>query len=294
MGRQSEENLIEPRERYSYICKSNELILSRNNLSLVEQKLVLYLISQIRMEDTELHWYEFHITDFCRICGYNLGGRNYQRIRSVLIGLRDKSWWQRVEGPGGEVKEVTMSWINKAVLEPRKGVIRVRLDDDLVPYLLDLHENFTKYQLIHCLGFKSKYTLALYENLCMIHYHPGFGSYTWKYTRRQLLDLFGISEDRYPEWRDFKRRILDVAVEEINEKSNKLVSYETILSVRKVTAVVITVKEKDFLERISAETRVNRELNESTRMEKSASSRAKAEQDMILNNRATPPWEESK
>ena len=50
------------------VVKANDLIQkSRFNLSLQQQKIVLYLISQITPYDEEFKLYEFSILDFCRI-----------------------------------------------------------------------------------------------------------------------------------------------------------------------------------------------------------------------------------
>ena len=50
------------------VVKSNDLIQkSRFDLSLQEQKIILYLISQITPYDEEFKLYEFSITDFCKI-----------------------------------------------------------------------------------------------------------------------------------------------------------------------------------------------------------------------------------
>ena len=61
------------------VIKSNDLIQrSRFDLSLQEQKIILYLISQITPYDEEFQLYEFSIADFCKICGIDhTSGGNY-------------------------------------------------------------------------------------------------------------------------------------------------------------------------------------------------------------------------
>ena len=58
---------IEIYERDRYVVKANELIQkSRFNLTLQQQKIVLYLISQIERNDKEFKLYSFSIQQFCK------------------------------------------------------------------------------------------------------------------------------------------------------------------------------------------------------------------------------------
>lgn len=66
------------------VIKANELIQrSRFNLSLQEQKVILYLISQIEYADTDFKLYDFSIVDFCRVCGIETdNGKNYINLKT--------------------------------------------------------------------------------------------------------------------------------------------------------------------------------------------------------------------
>jgi hypothetical protein len=56
--------------REKQVVKANDLIQkSRFSLSLLQQKIVLYLISQISTFDTDFKLYEFDIREFCQVCG---------------------------------------------------------------------------------------------------------------------------------------------------------------------------------------------------------------------------------
>ena len=68
------------------VVKSNDLIQkSRFDLSLQEQKIILYLISQITPYDEEFKLYEFSIQDFCNICGIDhTSGGNYADLKKAV------------------------------------------------------------------------------------------------------------------------------------------------------------------------------------------------------------------
>ena len=171
------------------VVKSNDLIQkSRFDLSLQEQKIILYLISQITPYDEEFKLYEFSITDFCKICGIDhTSGGNYADLKNAIKEISDKSIWISIDHD----QETLLRWIEKPYLNKRSGTIKIRLDEDMKPYLLQLKKNFTTYELIFTLRFRSKYSIRLYELISSIHYHT-LESYTRKYTIDELRQLMGI------------------------------------------------------------------------------------------------------
>ena len=110
--------------------------------------------------------------------------------------------------------------------------MQVRLDADMKPYLLQLKNNFTSYELIYTLHFKSKYSIRLYELMKSIHYHE-LETYTRSFTVEELKKL--LDAERYTRYKDFKKRALEPAVNEINEFSDKQLAYEEVKQRNKVT-----------------------------------------------------------
>ena len=92
------------------VVKANELIQkSRFNLSLQQQKIVLYLISQITPYDEDFKLYEFSISEFCRVCGIDeTSGKNYQDLKAAIKEIADKSLWITLED-----EETLLRWIEK-------------------------------------------------------------------------------------------------------------------------------------------------------------------------------------
>lgn len=242
------------------VVKSNDLIQSRHGLSLTEQKAILYVISKIKRTDTELEPYEFSLKDFCAVCGYDRSGRAYSEIRAMLKGLRDRSWWQQL--PDGS--EVTCSWLAKVKLDYSAGSVLVELDRDLKPHLLQLKQKFTEYQLKHCLAFRSRYSMRLYEFVCSIHFHP-LESLQWNFTLEKLREVLGA--EHYTAWKSLKQRALDVAVQEINTYSNKRISYTCKKQGRSVVGIELFINPEDGIETLQSEIRANQRLYESEQLE---------------------------
>jgi len=248
---EQEKNMLTIRDYL--VIKSNELIQSsRYQLSLQEQRIVLYLISKIKPEDIELKEYEFEIADFCRVCGIEPnGGSAYKHIKNVIKALRDKSMWIKKE----DGAETTLAWIDKVTMIANSGKIIVKMDDDMKPYLLQLRKRFTQYELLYTLAMKSQYSIRLYEIL---------KSYEW-----QGSVIFNIDElkntmfaEKYTRFPDFKRYVLDIAMREINDLSDIFVSYEIIKEGRKYAKLSYIIETKeDVNEKMETLARIDEVLN---------------------------------
>ncbi len=248
-----ENNCLELRNKT--VTKANELIQrSRFSLSLQQQKIVLYLISQISPYDEDFKLYEFSIQEFCRVCGINeSSGGNYQDLKEAVKEIADKSLWITIE----EDEETLLRWIEKPYINRKDGVIKIRLDNDMKPFLLQLKQNFTSYELLWTLHFKSKYTVRLYELVKSIHFHE-LCPYERIYTLVELKRLLGA--ETYKTYQAFKERVLNRAVEEINKYSDKNLSYEAIKSGRSVIRIKFTVSSKDSFEAAKIRSDIEKEF----------------------------------
>lgn len=237
------------------VVKSNDLIQkSRFDLSLQEQKIILYLISQITPQDEEFKLYEFSIADFCKICGIDhTSGGNYADLKRAVKEISDKSIWINID----EDQETLIRWIEKPYLNKRSGTIKIRLDEDMKPYLLQLKQNFTSYELIFTLRFRSKYSTRLFELVSSIHYRT-LEEYSREYTINELRRLMGA--ENYKTWQSFKERALIPAVNEINQYSDKNLTYEIIKRGRAVSGVRLIVSSKNTLEALRIRSEIEHEF----------------------------------
>ena len=229
----------------SYIVKSNDLIQkSRFKLSLQQQKVVLYLCSQIQQTDEDFRLYTIPIREFCQMCGIDgVGGRQYAAIQNTLEQLKQKSYIINLT----EHRTTSVSWVDKWYLDTSEGVksVQIRLDPDMKPYLLRLKSNYTKYEYAYTLRMTHKATPRLYELLKSYHYDK-----TKPYDKsfsvdelRQLLD----ADDKasYQQFRYFRSFVLEPAVEEITEQTDIIVTMQAVKQGRTVVEVVFHIQPKD-------------------------------------------------
>jgi len=252
------EQEIQEARGYS-IVKANDLIQrSRYNLSTQEQKIILYLISKIKPEDDDFHEYEFKIKEFCEICGIDeTNGGNYITLKSTIKNLSDKSNWVILKDKKGEEWETIIRWVEKARINRKSGIIRIRLDSDLKRYLLQLKEKFTTYSMYFMLAMKSKYSIRLYE---ILKSYQNLGKCEFEIERLKSI----LAAETYEFFWNFKDKALNVAVQEINDYSDISISYELEKQGRKFHKIkfVITPKyKKDIDESIKTWKNIEKALN---------------------------------
>ena len=223
-------------ERYELVVKSNELLRNtRYTLNTTEQKLLVYIISMIKQDDKEFKEVEINILDYCKLAGIETNSGNiYQYIKDQIQILANKSWWI----PVNNKKEILFRWIDKASIEKGSGIIKIKLHDNLKPYLLDIRSNFTKYELINVLTLRSKYAIRLYEL---------FKSYLWQghweIDVEELKSLLNVS-DKYKQFKEFRRSLLLPAVSEINEYTDLSVEFKPIKQGKATKEIHFSIGEK--------------------------------------------------
>ena len=189
----------------------------------------------------ELKEHTFQIKDFCMVCGLDDdNGANYKYIKQTLKDLRDKSIWVTID----DKTEVTLAWIDKVRINKYSGAVTIKIDDDMKPYLLQLQKSFTMYEIMYILAMKSQYSIRLYEILK-----------SYEYQHKKVFDIEEfkrlLSAENYIRFPDFKRRVLDVAMREINDLSDINVTYEVIKENRKFEKIEFSIQlKKDIVERV--------------------------------------------
>ena len=233
------------------VAKSNQLVQhSKINLSIYEQRTINYMISKIMADDKEFNYIEFDYSDFCRLC--NIKDTNLTYIKRVIKNLADKSWWWF----DGE-KDILIRWIGEAELTPE--AVRLRFHPKMEHFLLNLKEsgNYTQTELLTYLNFKNRYSPILYD------YCRSFINLTFRnkektiervLTLTELRDKLGLNEKenkgKYPYFKDFRVRVLDPCIEEINQYTDIHIEYEPIKKSRRVESIKLTIQIRDIKERM--------------------------------------------
>jgi len=267
----SKKQIIPKDPRDELVAQGNDLIRHvRFSLTELEQNIIYFVMSKVKPEDKDFMRQTFTVAEFCKVCGIHVGdrsGASYQRIKAAVKSVRDKSAW--VEYPNG--RETLVSWFDTYEIDHNSGTITAILSQSIKPYLVGLiervkagGEGFTQSHLYNYFAMKSKYSKRLYEVLKSYLYSSGNQEKLYRLTFQEYeLDELQILLNAYDyvRWVDFKRRVLEPSVVEINEVTDVTVSYSVVKGGRKITGVNFSFQHKQTFERLKAETAAKKVLD---------------------------------
>lgn len=221
------------------VVKLNALVEAKYKLTMREQKIVLYLISKIRRDDEEFKTYTLPIKEFSEMLDLK-GKAKYTDLRKVTDQLQ-----QRLIRINTGTEIASLHWLSLVVYKPDEGVISFRFDPYLKPYLLKLRESFTSYQLKNILKLSSSYAIRIYE---LLKQYERIKERT--VSLEELREMLGAT-DVYPEYANFKQRVLNPAMNELKEKTDLSFEYEEIKVRRKTVKIKFIINSKSKNEEIS-------------------------------------------
>lgn len=217
------------------VVKANEIIQrARIDLGILELKTFAYILSKVKPTDKQGQTYVFTVKEYCNVCGIDdKNGKNYENVKRAVKALRDKSFWLVDE----EGKETTVGWLSKAQIDKRSGKVSVKLDEDIQKYIVGWFEQYTQYSLCQVLPMQSQYSFLLFE---LLKSYANLKQYT-----------FGIDDLKsklgavhYSNFKDFRKRVLDIATKEINQYTDLEISWEPIAQGRKVNSIKFYISER--------------------------------------------------
>lgn len=249
---QKDEQLEIVQARDYKVVKGNEIIQkARYDLGLAEIKAFSFIVSKIKPTDPKFHEYTFTINEYCNVLGIDTNnGKNIRIIKKSLQSLRDKSFWLTQE----DGSETTVGWLDKVWINKGSGKIKVRLDEDLQKYVTGLYANYTQYELLCTLPMRSAYSIRIYELLKSY-------AFTQKHTFKVEDLKKSLGCEHYVRFPDFRRKVLEVAVREINIFTDLEVSWEPVTQGKKVVEVIFRIKQRDPMSRYKAAQRATDQLD---------------------------------
>lgn len=215
------------------VVKSNDLIQARYELSLNEQKIILYTVSKLDEKQKDFNIIPIEIGEFINLLGTS--DLRYTEIRKLIEGLRDKGLTIKTERG-----ELVTGWLSSIEYIKNTGIIELEFSKKLVPYLLQLKRKFTRYQLKNILYLSNKHSIRIYE---LLKQYENIGNRT--FTIDELKKILML-EGQYKAFADFDKRVLKPTMEEINDYTDLKVSYEKIKKGRSIHSIKYKIELKEI------------------------------------------------
>lgn len=225
------------------VVKTNKLNSAVQNLTLLEVRIIQLAIIDARESGNGLSADKPLVIHAKRYAeAFNVQTKNaYAKIKEAEETLFNRRF-SYIDNDGQIVKS---RWLQQVKYLDEQGAIELIFTTAVVKGISRIDgavEFFTKYLLSNTINFKSVYSVRLYELMAQWKSAKNTPIFQLEQFRQQL----GILDnDEYSRMYDFKKRVLDVAVNEINEHSNLKINYEQHKKGRVIYGFSFTIKEKD-------------------------------------------------
>ena len=225
------------------IVKDNALIEASHKLSESEQRLVLLAILKGRefcdsieeLKDKELI---IHAEDYMKAFGVERQSA-YESLKKAVLGLFEAKWGYRFVNSKGNIEVAYERFTQSAKYVENEATVKFMFANSIIPMLVELERNFTSYEIEQVANLQSRYAMRLYE--CLIRFKA---SKLLNITLDELRFRFGLLDTEYKVMSDFKKRVLDMAVKDINDNTDITVSYDQHKQGRTITGFTFKFKQK--------------------------------------------------
>jgi len=227
------------------IIKSNTLVEACFNLSLTEYRILHIAFTELAEYESDkglFHTREFRVyaKDYSKL--FNIDeSDSYKVLRDASERLFNRYFtYDRVYQRPDFIECVKSRWVQKISYADTQGYIKFQLADDVFTMIGQLKDCFTRYRLSKTAQLTSVYAIRFYEMMIQ-----------WQSTKvvpiielNTLRERLAIEEHEYPRVYDFKNRVLDPAIEQINKYTDITVSYEQHKQGRIITGFSFKFKQK--------------------------------------------------
>ena len=199
------------------ICKiGNQLIEAKYKLTLEEQRLILLTIAQIDTDDEDFKIYNIKLKDLEEKTGHF---KKYSRLKKFMETIMKKPIWLD--------ENLIVNWFSSLEYKNGEGRLEVCFDPKLKPFLLALKKEFTKLDMLKLLNLQSTYAVRIYQ-LLKQYEKIGYRKFSVDKLREMLQ-----TPKSYSDFFSFKTKVLNVAKEEINHKTDLEIDWEVLKRERK-------------------------------------------------------------
>lgn len=236
------------------VQKTNNLIISAAyyKLTAIEQKIILIVVSLIDpKKDKDLKTYKIKVETIQALLKAEKMKGFKNRLKKITKSILSKPVsFDILDGKGKNITIQGSAWFTICKYIDAIDVVEFHIHKDFKPFLLDLRERYTSYELGYAVRLRSKYSIRMYEIL---------KSYKWKKQPigiyiNELRDMLSIRKSMFTRYSNFKEKVLEKAKKELKEKTDLKFTYKEKKEGYKINLIMFTIKDNEKFSKLEEET----------------------------------------
>ena len=223
--------------------KDNALIEASYTLDVVEQRLILLAILEAREQKQLIQagsLLRIHASSY--IHQFNVDKSTaYKALKEAVKGLYESGFaYSKADEATGKIGHYKSRWVDKIGYIDDLGCVELVFASDVIPLITRLEKRFTQYDIEQISGLQSRYAIRLYE---LLSQWRSVGK-TPMLSILELRNKLGLADAEYGRIEAFKRRVLDLAIKQINNLTDITADYEQHKQGRVITGFTFKFKYK--------------------------------------------------
>lgn len=213
------------------LMQSRQLVHTSYEVTAIQNRIFYYCLLTAQKEKNGELSCEVKLDDIKKLIP-NKNQRTLSNIKKTIQILKQTSL-EFEKNEDGDTIECDYNLISGSEYNVNKEIFKIKLAERLYKHLID-YTVYAPLSLDILTKFKSFYSQRLYELLRL-----------WSRTDKLIIKSFKVDQlrfilgvvDKYPEYKNFKQRVLNQAIKEINQFGNMKVEIEEIKVGRKVEEI---------------------------------------------------------
>ena len=210
------------------IVKDNALITASHKLGETEQRLILLAILKAReycdsVEQLKGKELIIHADDYMQTFGVTRQGA-YKALKQAVMGLYRAEWGYKYINNKGNKVVAYERFTQSAKYIEAEATVKFMFANAIIPLLVELEKRFTTYEIEQVAQLSSSYAMRLYE-FFMQHLDKKTGKGWLDISLDDLRFRFGLLPTEYQAMKDFKKRVLELSLKQINTKTDLSATY---------------------------------------------------------------------
>lgn len=240
------------------ITKDNKLINASYSLGIPEQRVIFLAIVAARAQDKLIDArgvLQIHASSYQEQFKVEKH-TSYGALKSAVTGLFESSFeYSDIHEQTGKLAHHVVRWVQKISYIDTAGMIELQFTDAVIPLITRLSEQYTEYDLKQVSELQSEYAIRLYE---LMMQWKSVGK-TNKIALDDLRSKLGVQPEQYKAMNNFKARVIDLAIKQINDFTDVTADYEQHKTGKAITGFTFTFKQKKTPEQLATATNKNRD-----------------------------------
>ncbi len=233
------------------ITKDNKLINASYSLGIPEQRVIFLAIVEARAQERMIDArgvLQIHASSYQEQFKVEKHSA-YKALKSAANGLFESYFeYDYIHEKTGKPAHRVVRWAQAVSYIETAGMIELQFTDAVIPLVTRLSEQYTEYDLKQVSELQSEYAIRLYE---LMMQWKSVGK-TNKIPLAEFRTKLGVEPEQYKKMCNFKARVLDLAISQINDFTDVTATYEQHKAGRAVTGFTFKFKMKKNKEKTTA------------------------------------------